>query len=399
LTLGALSTIFKREYKWGKIMDKNVVIAGYVRSPFHFAGKGDLASVRPDDMAAAVVMELIKRTGIDPVEIEDLIMGCAFPEGEQGFNIARLVVNIANLPISVAGTTVNRFCGSSMQSIHMAAGAIQMNAGQAFICAGIESMSRIPMGGFNPLLNPALVKTFPQAYIGMGETAENLAKKYSISRDKQDKFALSSQQKAAAARSAGKFKDEIIEIVTPSGKYVAEDGCIRPETTLEGLGSLKPAFDQTGSVTAGTSSPLTDGASATLVTSEEFATAHGMKILARIKSIAVCGCPPEIMGIGPVGATGKALGRAKLSLNDIDIVELNEAFAAQSLSVLQELKLDEAKVNLDGGAIALGHPLGASGARITGKAASLLKREGKQFALATMCIGGGQGIATILEAV
>jgi len=380
-------------------MEKNVVIAGYVRSPFHFAGKGDLASVRPDDLAAAVVAELVKRSGIDASEIEDLIMGCAFPEGEQGFNIARLVVNIANLPNSVAGTTVNRFCGSSMQSIHQAAGAIQMGAGHAFICAGVESMSRIPMGGFNPVLNPVLAKNYPQAYIGMGETAENLAKKYSISRDAQDKFALSSQQKASAARAAGKFKDEIIEIKTPSGKVISADGCIRPETTLEALTGLKPAFDQTGTVTAGTSSPLTDGASATLVTSEEFAKAHGMKILARIRSIGVSGCAPEIMGIGPVPATSKALARAKLTMNDIDIIELNEAFAAQSLSVLQELKADVNKVNLDGGAIAIGHPLGASGARITGKAASLLKREGKQFALATMCIGGGQGIATILEAV
>ena len=380
-------------------MDKNVVIAGFARSPFHFAGKGELASVRPDDLAAAVVVELIKRTGIDPVEIEDLIMGCAFPEGEQGFNIARLVVNIANLPVSVAGTTVNRFCGSSMQSIHMAAGAIQMGAGQAFICAGIESMSRIPMGGFNPLLNPTLARNYPQAYIGMGETAENLAKKYSISREKQDKFALSSHQKVAAARDAGKFKDEIVEITTPTGRKITADGCIRPETTLEGLKGLKPAFDQSGTVTAGTSSPLTDGASATLITSEEFAKAHGLKILARIKSIAVSGCAPEIMGIGPVPATSKALARAKLTTADIDIIELNEAFAAQSLSVLEELKFDQSKVNLDGGAIALGHPLGASGARITGKVASLLKREGKQFALATMCIGGGQGIATILEAV
>jgi acetyl-CoA acyltransferase len=380
-------------------MEKNVVIAGYARSPFHFAGKGDLASVRPDDLAAAVIVALVKRTGVDVGEIEDLIMGCAFPEGEQGFNIARLTVNLANLPITIAGTTVNRFCGSSMQAIHQAAGAIQMGAGHAFICAGIESMSRIPMGGFNPLPNPILAKNYPQAYISMGETAENLAKKYQVTRERQDRFAMSSQQKAAAARIAGKFQDEIVEIETSAGKRVTADGCIRPETTLEALAGLKPAFDQSGSVTAGTSSPLTDGASVTLVTSEEFAKTHGLKILARIKSVAVSGCAPEIMGIGPVSATRKALERAKLSLTDINIIELNEAFAAQSLSVIQELGLDEAKINLDGGAIALGHPLGASGARITGKAASLLKREGKQFALATMCIGGGQGIATILEAV
>jgi acetyl-CoA acyltransferase len=378
-------------------VEKNVVIAGYVRSPFHFAGKGDLASVRPDDMAAAVVAELVKRTGVNTAEIEDLIMGCAFPEGEQGFNVARLVVNIAKLPNSIAGTTVNRFCGSSMQSIHQAAGAIQMGAGRAFICAGVESMTRVPMGGFNPLPNPALVASYPQAYIGMGETAENLARKYQINRTKQEDFAVSSQRKAAAAQKEGKLKDEICPI-SVGGKMVSEDGCIRPDTTVGTLATLKPAFDANGTVTAGTSSPLTDGASATLITSEEFAKANGLKILARIKSIAVSGCDPEIMGIGPVGATQKALERAKLSMKDIDIIELNEAFAAQSLAVLQELGIDENKVNLDGGAIALGHPLGASGARITGKAASLLKREGKQFALATMCIGGGQGIATILEA-
>jgi acetyl-CoA acyltransferase len=380
-------------------MEKNVVIAGYVRSPFHFAAKGDLASVRPDDLVAAVVVELVKRTGIDVKEIEDLVLGCAFPEGEQGFNLARPVVNIAGLPVSVAGVTVNRFCGSSMQAIHQAAGAIQMGAGHAFICAGVESMSRVPMGGYNPLPNPKLALNYPQAYISMGETAENLARKYSLSREEQEKFALSSQQKAVLAREGGRLKDEIVAIRRDDGVTVSEDGCIRPETTLAGLGGLKPAFDAEGTVTAGTSSPLTDGASATLVTSEEFARANGMKILARIKSVAVSGCAPEIMGIGPVPSSRKALERAGLTVKDIDIIELNEAFAAQALSVLKELEADVEKVNLDGGAIALGHPLGASGARITGKAASLLQREGKQFALATMCIGGGQGIATVLEAV
>jgi len=380
-------------------MQHNVVIAGYVRTPFHFAGKGDLASVRPDDMAAIAVRALVQKTGVNTREIEDLILGCAFPEGEQGFNVARLVANIADLPLTVAGTTVNRFCGSSMQSIHMAAGAIQMGAGHAFICGGVESMSRIPMGGFNPLPNPALAETFPQAYIGMGETAENLARKYSISRQRQEAFALSSQQKAAAARAAGKLQDEITPVTAADGSIVSEDGCIRGDTTLEALAGLKPAFDAEGSVTAGTSSPLTDGAVATLVTTEEFAKVNGLHIMARVRSMAVSGCAPEIMGIGPVDASRKALKRAGLSIEDIDIIELNEAFAAQALSVLQELGADEAKVNLDGGAIALGHPLGASGGRITGKAASLLKREGKRLALATMCIGGGQGIATILEAV
>lgn len=380
-------------------MQHTVVIAGYVRTPFHFAGKGDLATVRPDDMAAVAVRALMQKTGVNPREIEDLILGCAFPEGEQGFNVARLVANIAELPLSVAGTTVNRFCGSSMQSIHMAAGAIQMNAGHAFICGGVESMSRVPMGGFNPLPNPALFDVFPQAYIGMGETAENLARKYNVSRERQEAFAVSSQQKAAAARAAGRFADEITPVTTPDGLVVSEDGCIRPETTAEGLAGLKPAFDAEGTVTAGTASPLTDGAVATLVTTEEFARANGLQIMARIRSMAVSGCAPEIMGIGPVDASRKALARAGLTMADIDLIELNEAFAAQALSVLQELGADESKVNLDGGAIALGHPLGASGGRVTGKAASLLKREGKNLALATMCIGGGQGIATVLEAV
>ncbi|HCS24050.1 MAG TPA: thiolase family protein [Alphaproteobacteria bacterium] len=380
-------------------MQHNVVIAGYVRTPFHFAGKGDLAGVRPDDMAAIAVRALVQKTGVNAREIEDLILGCAFPEGEQGFNVARIVANIAELPLTVAGTTVNRFCGSSMQSIHMAAGAIQMGAGHAFICGGVESMSRIPMGGFNPLPNPALAETFPQAYIGMGETAENLARKYSISRQRQEAFAVSSQQKAAAARAAGKLQDEITPVTAPDGSVVSEDGCIRADTTLDALAGLKPAFDAEGSVTAGTSSPLTDGAVATLITTEEFAKANGLHIMARVRSMAVSGCAPEIMGIGPVDASRKALKRAGLSIEDIDIIELNEAFAAQALSVLQELGADESRVNLDGGAIALGHPLGASGGRITGKAASLLKREGKKLALATMCIGGGQGIATILEAV
>lgn len=373
---------------------KNVVIAGYCRTPFTLARKGALTKVRPDDLAAAAVKGLMERTSVDGKEIEDLILGCAFPEGEQGFNMARLVVMLADLPQSVAGTTVNRFCGSSMQSIHQAAGAIQMNAGEAFICAGVESMTRVPMPGFNPSPNPALYESLPGAYMSMGITAENLANKYDIDREAQEAFAIASHQKAAAAQEAGKFVDEIVAV----GK-VDQDGCIRPDTSAEGLAGLRLAFDENGSVTAGTSSPLTDGAAATLVCSEDFAKANGLDILARIKSVAVAGCAPEIMGIGPVNSTRKALERAGLSINDIDIIELNEAFAAQSMPCVRDLDIDMAKVNLDGGAIALGHPLGATGARITGKAASLLKREGKQFALATQCIGGGQGIATILEAV
>ncbi len=376
---------------------KNVVIAGYARSPFHFATKGALARVRPDDMLAAVIQGLMQKTGVPADDIEDLIVGCAMPEGEQGLNIARLVGLLAGLPQSVAGVTVNRFCGSSMQSIHIAAGAIQLGAGEAFLCGGIESMSRIPMGGFNPMPNPALAAK-SAAYISMGETAENLARKYKISRERQEKLAVDSHARAAAAASAGKFNDEIVPIIS-GNQTIDKDGCIRPGTDLKTLAELKPAFDAKGSVTAGTSSPLTDGAACVLVVSEDYAKAHGMKPLARLKSVAVAGCAPEIMGIGPVAATQKALKRAGLSIKDIDIVELNEAFAVQALACMDDLGIDWAKTNLEGGATALGHPLGATGARITGKAAQLLKREGKKFALSTQCIGGGQGIATILEAV
>jgi len=377
---------------------KNVVIAGYVRSPFHFANKGKLARIRPDDLAAQVVNGLLKQTGVDPNEIEDIMLGCAFPEGEQGFNVAKLVGMLSNLPQSVAGTTINRFCGSSMQAIHMAAGAIQMDAGHAFIAGGIESMSRVPMMGFNPMPNPKLAESNPGAYMAMGITAENLATKYQFTRESQEAFAVESHRKAAEAQATGRFDDEIVAIETPDG-VVDKDGCIRADTTAESLAALKAAFLAEGTVTAGTASPLTDGSSATLVTSEEFAHAHGLPILARIKSIAVSGCDPTIMGYGPVPSTQKALKRAGITVKDLDIVESNEAFAVQAMTVAQELGFNGAKVNLDGGALALGHPLGATGARITGKAAQLLKREGGQFALSTQCIGGGQGIATVLEAV
>ena len=376
---------------------KNVVIAGYCRSPFTPAQKGSLAKVRPDDILGQVLKGLVAKTGINPQDIEDLIVGCAFPEGEQGLNIARLSVFLAGLPDSVAGMTLNRFCGSSMQAIHIAAGNIQMNAGDVFICAGIESMSRIPMGGYNYMPNPVLYENFPQAYISMGDTAENLANNYQIDRATQEAFALESQKKAFTAQKEGRFDDEIVQIKSKYG-LTEKDGCLRPDSTAEGLAGLTPAFQATGTVTAGTSSPLTDGAAAVLVCSEDYADANKLKKLARILSFAVSGCAPEIMGIGPVKATQKALSRAGLTLEDIDIVELNEAFSAQSLAVLKELPISAEKLNLDGGAIALGHPLGATGARITGKAASLLNRENKRYALATQCIGGGQGIATILEA-
>jgi len=375
------------------------VIVEAVRSPGGRYKRGGLAATRGDEIGFQVLKGLLARVpAMKPEEVDDVIVGCAFPEGEQGFNLARVVVFLAGFPIGMTGVTINRFCGSSMEAIHAAAGAIQLGAGEAFLCAGVESMTRVPMLGFNPLPNPALMKSFPQAYVSMGETAENLARQFGISRVRQEEFALASQQKAAAAQAEGRLAGEIVPI-TWKGGTVSQDGCIRADTSLEGLAGLKLAFDQNGTVTAGTSSPLTDGASATLVCSEEFAAKKGLEPLARIVAIATSGCGPEVMGLGPVESTRKALARAGLKIADLEIIELNEAFASQSLACIDQLGLDPAKINLDGGAIAIGHPLGATGARITGKVAQLLRREGKRYGLATQCIGGGQGIATILEAV
>ncbi|MDE0741335.1 MAG: thiolase family protein [Candidatus Poseidoniia archaeon] len=368
----------------------NVVICGYARSAFTQASKGELRKVRPDDLAGTVIKGLIQKSGVNPEDVEDLILGCAFPEGEQGMNLARNVVFLSGLPMTTGGVTVNRFCASSMQAIHQAAGSIMSGSGDLFIAGGVESMTRVPMPGFNPMLNPSLVDM--DAYIGMGHTAENLAKKYSISRLEQEEMALGSHQKAFEAQSKGKLDDEIVSI-----DDVKVDGCIRPETSLESMAGLKPAFDKEGVVTAGTSSPLTDGASAVVVCSEDYAKSNNLEIMAYIRGIAISGCSPEIMGIGPVVSSMKALKRAGLDLKDIDIIEMNEAFAAQSLACVKDLGIDMSKLNIHGGALALGHPLGASGARITGKAASLLQAEGGRYALSTMCVGGGQGCATVLE--
>ena len=373
-------------------MSSDAVICGYVRSAFTPAKKGDLAKVRPDDLAAGVVNGLIEKYKINVDDVEDLILGCAFPESEQGMNLARNVVFLSGLPKSVGGVTVNRFCASSMQAIHQAAGAIMSGSGELFIAGGVESMSRVPMPGFNPMLNPSLIDV--DAYIGMGHTAENLAKQHSISRDEQEKMALESHQKAASATDKNKFEDEIVSI-----NGVTKDGCIRPETSLESMSGLKPAFDKDGVVTAATSSPLTDGAAAVIVCSEDYANKNSLEILAHIRGMAISGCSPEIMGIGPVLSSQKALKRAGIKLEDVDVIEMNEAFAAQSLACVKELGVEMSKLNIHGGAISMGHPLGASGARITGKAASLLKETGKRYALSTMCVGGGQGCATVLERV
>lgn len=374
------------------------VIAAYARSPFDFAKKGSLAGVRPDTLGAQVVQGLLQRIDLDPALIEDVILGCAYPEAAQGNNLARIVGLLAGLPQQVGGMTVNRFCGSSMQAIHIAAAQIEAGIGDAFLCVGVESMTMVPQGGFNFSPNPELLAN-SDAYLSMGETAENVAQRYNISRVDQEVFALQSHQKAAAARAQGRLREEIIAIRTDSGEVVTEDGCIRPNTNAEALAALRPAFRQDGVVTAGTSSPLTDGASAVLVTRDEFAAHHGLAARARIKSFASVGCDPAVMGIGPIPATRKALARAGLKIEDLDVVEINEAFASQALACVRELGIKPAQVNLDGGGMALGHPLGATGARITGKAASLLERERGRYALATQCIGGGQGIATILERI
>ena len=369
------------------------VIAGYSRSPFTIAKKGALIDVKPDELLSEVIKNLISKTQINKKDIEDVIVGCAFPEGEQGFNIGKIVTFLSDMDIKTAGTTVNRWCGSSMEAIHIAAGKISMGAGKAFICGGVENMTRVTTG-FNPLPYPKSGTENPHLYFTMGRTAENVAKRYSIDRRLQQEFAISSHQKAHEAQSQGKFKNEITKI-----NNCLADGGIRPNSNQEILDGLKVIFDENGTVTAATSSPLTDGAATTLICEEQYAKDNNLEILGRIVSTAVEGCDPDYMGLGPIGASRKALKRANLSIKDIDIIELNEAFASQSLACIKDLEIDINKVNLDGGAISLGHPLGATGARITGKAAQLLVRENKKYALATQCIGYGMGIATIIETV
>ncbi len=369
------------------------VIAGYSRSPFTIAKKGELIDVKPDELLSEVIKNLISKSKVNKADIEDVIIGCAFPEGEQGFNIGKIVTFLSNMNIKTAGTTINRWCGSSMEAIHIAAGKISMGAGKAFICGGVESMSRVTTG-LNPIPYPKSDTENPHLYFAMGTTAENVAKKYSIDRKAQQEFAISSHQKAYEAQSQGKFQKEITVI-----NKCSKDGGIRPNSNQEILDGLKVIFDKNGTVTAATSSPLTDGAATTLICEEQYAKDNNLEVLGRIVSTAVEGCDPDYMGLGPIGASQKALKRAGLSIKDIDIIELNEAFASQSLACIKDLEIDINKVNLDGGAISLGHPLGATGARITGKAAELLVRENKKYALATQCIGYGMGIATIIESI
>jgi acetyl-CoA acyltransferase len=370
------------------------VIAAYARSPFHFARKGRLAEVRPDTLAAQVVQGLLKRRpgsctigGCDP--------RLCLPRGRARQQSARIVGLLAGLPETVGGMTVNRFCGSSMQAVHIAAAQIEAGMGDAFLCVGVESMTMVPQGGFNFRRTPVAGK-YRRLYFN-GRNGGKRGAEMGVTRADQELLALQSHLKAAAARDQGLLVDEIVPILLPDGELLDADGCIRPATTLEALAGLKPAFRPDGVVTAGTSSPLTDGAAAVLVTRDDFAERHGLQALARIRSFATVGVDPAIMGIGPIPAARKALARAGLTVADLDVVEINEAFSSQALACIRDLGLDMATVNIDGGGLAIGHPLGATGARITGKAAALLARQQGRYALATQCIGGGQGIATVLE--
>jgi acetyl-CoA acyltransferase len=366
--------------------------------------------MRPDDMAATVIKSAVERVqGLDPREIEDVIMGCAMPEAEQGMNVARIAAIRAGLPNTVPGQTVNRFCSSGLQTIALAAQQIMSGMGDVIVAGGTESMSMVPMSGHVYAPNPDLADINPEVYMGMGLTAENVAREYGVTRQEQDEFALRSHQNAAAAIAAGKYQDEIVPLpvevteVGPDGKprtkqfvFDTDEG-VRRDTSLEALGKLKPVFAAKGSVTAGNSSQTSDGAAAVVVMSREKADALGIKPILRFVSFAVGGVPPEVMGIGPIVAIPKALKLAGLDLDDIDLIELNEAFAAQSLAVAKKLEMDIEKMNVNGGAIALGHPLGCSGAKLTVTIMNEMQRRGARYGLVTMCVGGGQGAAGIFE--
>jgi len=391
-------------------MTNDAIIVSAVRTPVGKAKRGGLATVRPDEMAAAVIQALLKRTpNLDPAEIEDVVIGCAFPEGEQGLNMARMIALRAGLPESVPAETINRYCASGVQAIAHAAYAIQSGQIETAIAGGAESMTMVPMAGYKFSPNPYFAQDLPHYYTNMGLTAENVALKYEISREDQDAFALKSNQKAAQAVDSGLFDAELVPIdveVTElnSGEKpmkksftVKRDEGPRADTSLEVLAKLKPAFKEGGMVTAGNSSQMSDGAAGVVVMSAERAAQLGLKPLARFVSFAVGGVPPELMGIGPIIAIPKALKVAGLSLDDIDLIELNEAFAAQSLAVIRELDLDESKVNVNGGAIALGHPLGCTGAKLTTQLIYETGRRKSKYGMVTMCIGGGMGAAAIFE--
>ena len=374
------------------------VIVDWRRTPFTRSHRGELTEVRPDEFASQVLIELLNYQNITPDKIDDVIVGCAYPEGEQGYNIGRIIALMSGLPKKTPGATINRLCGSSMQAIIYASANISAGWGECFVCGGIESMSRVKRRGFNWSPHPKFETDFPEAYVNMGITAENVAKLYGISRLEQEEFSLLSHKKSSNAEQTGKFTNEIVPIVN-NDFLISKDGCIRPNSSLESMSRLAPAFIDGGTVTAATSSPLTDGAVFSIICSEDFARKNELEPLARVVSAATTGCPPELMGLGPVSSTRLALERAGWDSNEIDVFELNEAFSSQSIACIRELGLNPEIVNIDGGALSIGHPLGASGARIACKAASILSREGGKKALASMCIGGGMGISIAMESL
>jgi acetyl-CoA acyltransferase len=389
---------------------KDAVIVSAVRTPVGKAKRGGLATVRPDEMAATVIKELLKRTpDLDPAQIEDVVIGCAFPEGEQGMNMARMIALRAGLPDTVPAETINRYCSSGVQSIAHVAYAIQSGQIETAIAGGAESMTMVPMAGYKFSPNPHFAQDLPHYYTNMGLTAENVSEKYGISRAEQDEFSLQSHQKAARAVNSGLFDPELIpvdvEVTELNGQEkpvrknftVKRDEGPRVDTNMDALSKLKPAFKEGGTVTAGNSSQMSDGAAGVVVMSAERAVQLGLTPLARFVSFAVGGVPPEFMGIGPIVAIPKALKLAGLSLNDIDLIELNEAFAAQSLAVIRSLEMDENKVNVNGGAIALGHPLGCTGTKLTTQLIYEMGRRNSKYGMVTMCIGGGMGAAAIFE--
>ncbi len=387
-------------------MSRDVAIVSGVRTPFGRAIKGGLKDTRPDTMAELVLQKALQRAqGVKPEEVEDVVLGCAMPEAEQGMNVARVAAVGAGLPVETAAMTINRFCASGVQSISIVADRIAAGAIEVGMAGGVETMSMIPMGGNKVSLNPDIVERHGAVFTPMGVTAENVARKFAVSRKDQDEFALRSHQRAVAAHESGKLADEIVPVVTsvfdPDGKArpvtVDRDEGPRGDTTLERLASLKPAFDPTGSVTAGNSSPLTDGAAAVVLTSDARARSGGLKPLGFFRAFAVAGVPPEIMGIGPVPAVRKLLDKAGLKIDQIDLFELNEAFASQSLYCARELGIDPEKLNVNGGAIAIGHPLGVSGARLTITILRELARRNGRYGVVTMCIGGGMGAAALVE--
>jgi acetyl-CoA acyltransferase len=392
-----------------KTMSREAVIVAASRTAVGKGKRGTTRNWRSDEMAAAVVAEVMRQAeGLDPYEIDDLIMGCAMPEGAQGLNFARTIALRAGLPVDVPGMTVNRFCSSGLQTIALAAERIIANGADAIIAGGAETMSLVPMTGFRVNPNPYMVENAPEVYMGMGLTAERVADEYEVSRQAQDEFALRSHQRAMAAYEKELFKDEILPVEIeevmpgPDGPQrqtimFDRDEHIRPETTLEGLAKLRPVFKQGGSVTAGNASPLSDGAAAVLVMERRKAEALGLKPLARFVGFNVGGVRPEIMGVGPISAVPRLLKRTGMALSDIDLIELNEAFAAQAVAVIRELGLNEEITNVNGGAIALGHPLGCTGAKLTVQIINEMKRRGSQFGMVTMCIGGGMGAAGIFE--